>query len=140
MMVIFHSDPSNAAKKSPEPYEAFIYLGSHSPYLSSLSLMFSHFAQFRSFENSTQSSWGSYAMKDNEMTVQLDNSELGVLERVCAPSWKKLVAKVNAIVPYDRTSLEPYKLNDFPCPTPEPRVVKKRGKKKKGEDEDEEED
>ncbi|GAA5850506.1 hypothetical protein JCM5353_004759 [Sporobolomyces roseus] len=118
MMVIFHSDPSNAAKKSPEPYEAFIYLGSHSP---------------------TQSSWGSYAMKDNEMTVQLDNSELGVLERVIAPSWKKLVAKVNAIVPYDRTSLEPYKLNDFPCPTPEPRVVKKRGKKEKGEEEDEEE-
>jgi len=95
--------------------------------------------QFRLLDDSTPESWGSYAMKDNEMEVRLANSELGVLERVRASSWKKLVAKVNEIVPYDRTSLEPYKRNDFPCPTPEPRVVEKRGKKKKGE-EDEDDD
>jgi len=98
-----------------------------------------HLSQFRLLGNSTPESWGNYATKDNEMEVRLANSELGVLERVRASSWKKLAAKVNEIVPYDRTSLEPYKRNDFPCPTPEPRVVKKRGKKKKGE-EDEEDD
>ncbi|GAA5995691.1 hypothetical protein JCM5350_007120 [Sporobolomyces pararoseus] len=111
VLLIYHTNP-----QGPVKYEAFVYIGSHTP---------------------TIQSWGKYKTSNGTTTLNLANSEFGVLTRLAADSWKELTVKMNEFVPYKRKSLEMYEKNmrdrddDVPF-TPKPREKKTKGKKKKG--------
>ncbi|GAA6008595.1 hypothetical protein JCM11491_003360 [Sporobolomyces phaffii] len=112
VLLIIHTPKS----ESSTDFEAFVYLGSHSP---------------------TLESWGKYKKKsDGTVHVTIAQSELGVVVRIRADSWRELVKEMNEFVPYERKSLHPYEASDVPFPTPEPRVVKPKGRKKKQQGDD----
>ncbi|GAA5966026.1 hypothetical protein JCM3765_006542 [Sporobolomyces pararoseus] len=109
VLLIYHTNP-----QGPVKYESFVYIGSHAP---------------------TIQSWGKYKTSNGTTTLNLANSDFGVITRLDANSWKELLEKMNDFVPYKRKSLEMYEKgrrdlgDDIPF-TPGPREKKTKGKKK----------
>ncbi|GAA5894807.1 uncharacterized protein JCM6883_002216 [Sporobolomyces salmoneus] len=107
LLVILHTDIPPEKKKC----EAFVYIGSHSP---------------------TLQSWGRYSTgENNDLKLQLANSEFGVLIRLEGDDWSLLLKQIKELIPYKRKALLQYGDDDIPFPTPPVRVPK--SKKKTGE-------
>ncbi|TKA53303.1 hypothetical protein B0A53_04321 [Rhodotorula sp. CCFEE 5036] len=114
LMIILHKPTSPAAsEEDPEPFEAFLYNGSHLP---------------------SPDSWGTYrpCSEREDATCKLARTDLGVLYRCATASTaKKLEKRVSALVPYVRTpELEKFEDDDEPAPTCEQKEKKAPGRPK----------
>ncbi|KWU42260.1 hypothetical protein RHOSPDRAFT_36209 [Rhodotorula sp. JG-1b] len=114
LMIILHKPTLPAAsEEEPEPFEAFLYNGSHLP---------------------SPDSWDTYRRSSGpaNSTCDLARTDLGVLYRCATASTaKKLEKLVSALVPYVRTpELEEFGDGDEPAPTFAPKPKKAPGRPK----------
>lgn len=142
MILIIHTPSKNDKIEDEdeegydEQYEAFLYLGSHTPSVFSAPLPVATYSpsSFCSFPTS----WGSFTIPSDASLPPkstITTHDLGIVYRVAsAPSWNVLLKRIKEVMPYERP-LKAYHRSDEPAETVErpPPMAKGEGGEEEGE-------